>query len=105
MSENLKKRWDALKDINWAKSLAGIEEPNPAILLEKILENNDEAMIALLEEKDKEAEVLQKKQDDEDERRLSIGHEVKIFDVDKIDEMNLDEVKDILKKVIVCLQW
>jgi DNA-binding PucR family transcriptional regulator len=105
MSENLKKRWDALKDVNWAKSLAGIEEPNTAILLEKILENNDEATIALLEEKDKEAMVLQKKQDDEDERRLEIGHEVKTFDVNKVDDMNLNEVKDILKKVIVCLQW
>jgi transcription elongation GreA/GreB family factor len=105
MSENLKKRWDALKDVNWAKSLANIEEPNTAILLEKILKNNDEATIALLEEKDKEAEILQKKQDEEDKIRIEIGHEVKTFDVNKVDDMNLDEVKDILKKVIVCLQW
>jgi len=105
MSEKLKKRWDALKDVNWAKNLAGIEEPNTAILLQRILENNDEATISLLEEKDKEAEILQKKQDEKDKIKAHCAEEIRLFDVEKLDTMNLDQVKELLKKIITCMQW
>ena len=105
MSKSIQERWNDLSDINMSIHLAGITEANSALTLKRMIEENDTALMDLLEEKDKEAIIIQKKQDEEDERRLKAGHEVKIFDVSKLDDMNLEEVKDILKKVITCLQW
>lgn len=100
----IKKRWEDLEDVRYAIHLAGEMEPNPEILLQRMIKENDTSLMDLLEEKDKEAKVLRKKQKERDKEAEECINYINTLELSEIDSMDLKKVKVLLKKIITRLR-
>lgn len=67
--EDIKSRWGAIEDIRGAIAEAGIDVPNPAIEIKRIIEENDQAQLSLLESKGADAKVKADLQKSREERK------------------------------------